>query len=143
MVKNIYTAISISILLSVLILLKGNIANAANIGGKLIDLVLNTEKYTQEESISSNCNTEINNLEENKSFFANIDYSGCYICESLKCKACKGSGKCNKCDGEKGFYRAPYGYIRCEHCEGTGKCNKCEGFGKHKNLECSRCDKNK
>ena len=59
-------------------------------------------------------------------------YESSYV--SVDCHLCRGSGKCNTCNG-KGWYESPFGTgpIACPNCYGgnqSGKCSKCKGPGK-------------
>lgn len=60
-------------------------------------------------------------------------YESVYV--DVPCEHCKGSTKCQTCDG-KGWYKSSFGdIVKCPNCYGgnqSGKCNWCEGKGTRK-----------
>lgn len=48
-----------------------------------------------------------------------------------ECKACRGTGDCQQCDGKgKTMTSSTLGYNKCQRCDGTGKCTVCDGKGR-------------
>ena len=55
-----------------------------------------------------------------------------------RCNTCRGTGKCQKCNGKGEYYNGGhYGpkksqldrYVKCDRCNGSGKCSYCRGTG--------------
>lgn len=44
-----------------------------------------------------------------------------------RCPTCKGTGKCQNCDGT-GVITVNFPVV-CERCKGTGECKTCRGTG--------------
>ena len=53
------------------------------------------------------------------------DLAGSNSNQTKECVACKGTGKCNLCDGDGILAKQ-----KCGYCNGNGKCYICKGTGR-------------
>ncbi len=46
------------------------------------------------------------------------------------CFTCRGTGFCERCNGNGRFYRGMHALVDCFLCAGSGNCSECDGTGR-------------